>query len=155
FACLVMGWPGAILGAIIGWFVQGWIGVVLGIIVGSVTWVAVGLTRHYVAFRRRFLRQRQNASNMSTDQLLRIAADPTSPDLGFAIGELDRRGIEALPSLESLFALVTSENSNRRGLGLSLLGACYPDLSAKLPPGSSSMDAPEVWCTRVVALKEQ
>jgi hypothetical protein len=91
---------------------------------------------------------------LSTEQLRDIAADPMSRDLGFAIGELDRRGIEARPSLESLLALLTSPNSNRRGLGLSLLAGCYPSVVEQFGLGCSSADAPEVWQARIAALRD-
>src|SRR5262249_31324538 len=97
-------------------------------------------------------RRVENASKLSTEQLCTIAGDPTSPDLGFALIELDRRGVEARPSLESVLALLTSSQSNRRGLGVSLLHALYPSVAAKLPRGSSNADGPDVWRGRITGL---
>jgi hypothetical protein len=116
----------------------------------DVVW-AIG---HYIVVRARIRRRVQSASKLSVEQLYRITEDPTSPDLGFALSELDRRGIEARPSLESVLALLTSSHSNRRGLGLSLLHALYPSVAAKLPRESSNADGPDVWRERLNGLSE-
>ena len=143
FACCMLGWRfGGCLGAIAG--------VAVGCIFAIVAWGAM-----YFQTRRRELQRRQRAvSALSTETLREIAADPTLPDLCFAIGELDRRGVEAGPSLQSLFSLLTSANSNHRGLGLSLLMAFYPQVWSKIPVGSSNMDAAEVWRSRIAALDD-
>ena len=91
---------------------------------------------------------------LPTERLREIAADPIDPDLGFAIGELERRGIEEKPSLQSLFGLLTSANSNRRGYGMSLLMALYPEVWSKVAVDSSNLDAPEVWRSRIAALDD-
>ncbi len=72
--------------------------------------------------------------------------------MGFAISELDRRGIVALPSLESILDLVQSPDSNQRGRAIGLLGAIYPTIFARLPKGSSNLDTPEVWRDRLRAM---
>jgi hypothetical protein len=95
------------------------------------------------------------ASQTPTDQLLIIAAEPTSPDLGIALMELDRRGLAARPSLQSLFPLLTSSDSNRRGLGMTLLHALYPSVFARLPSNVSNADGPDVWRARLAALDDQ
>jgi hypothetical protein len=107
---------------------------------------------HSVNFGRRLDKRIRDVAALTTEQLEKIASDPTSPDLGFAIAELSRRGTSAQPSLESLFELITSADSNRRGLGLSLLFALYPSVFEKIPLGTSSADPPEIWRGRIEAL---
>lgn len=154
FMCFAIGWPGAVFGAIFGWLAGGWLGAVLGFIVGPVAWTVLWAIGHYIVLRTRLRRRLEKVSKLSTEQLCRIAEEPTSPDLGFALSELDRRGIEARPSLESLLALLASSHSNRRGLGLSLLHSFYPSVAAKLPRGSSNMDGPDIWRQRLAGLSD-
>ena len=150
--CFAIGWPGAVLGAFFGWLVAGWLGAVLGFATGPVAWTVVWAIGYYIVVGTRTRRRLDTVRHLSTEQLCRIAEEPTSPNLGFALGELERRGVEAHPSLESLLALLTSSQSNRRGLGLSLLLALYPSAAAKLPPGSSNADGPDVWRERLAGL---
>jgi hypothetical protein len=152
--CFAVGWPGAVLGVFFGWLAGGWLGAVLGFVAGPVVWTAVWVIGHWIGMSRRINRQLEKVAKLPTEQLCRIAEDPTSPDLGFALGELGRRGIEARPSLESLLALLTSVQSSRRGLGLSLLHALYPSVAAKLPMGSSNAEGPDVWRQRLAGLRE-
>ena len=152
FVCFAIGWPGAVFGAIFGWIVGGWLGVLLGLFAGAIAWTIVWAIAHYIVARARVQRRVEGAAKLSTEQLCRIAEVPTSPDLGFALSELDRRGIEARPSLDSVLALLTSSHSNRRGLGLTLLHALYPSVAAKLPRGSSNADGPDVWRERLAGL---
>jgi hypothetical protein len=71
--------------------------------------------------------------------------------MGFAASELARRGIEARPSFDSLCSLLTSENADRRGLGLSLMSALYPSVAETFPEGCSNAEPPEVWRERVAS----
>jgi hypothetical protein len=154
FMCFAIGWPGAVFGVILGWIAGGWLGALLGLFAGTVAWTVVWAIGHYAVARARIRRRVERASRLSTEQLGRVAEDPTSPDLGFALSELGRRGIEARPSLESVLALLTSSQSNRRGLGLSLLHGLYPSVAAKLPRGSANADGPDVWRERLAGLSE-
>ncbi|HXI73113.1 MAG TPA: hypothetical protein VNN22_22465 [Verrucomicrobiae bacterium] len=132
-------WPGAITGFGI------------GCAIGLFSWMAI-----YYFLRKKQLQQRsQEISGLSDEQLKKIAADPANRDIGFAIGELERRGIKNIrPTVQSLFDLLTSDNANKRALGFSQLFAIYPDTFAKIvKEGSSSSDAPEVWRERISALR--
>lgn len=154
FVCLYMGLPGAVLGAVIGWLSAGWFGLVVGLLTGPVGWMVLWALKCYVAVRSRLQRQLRRMSELSTDELCRIAKEPTSPDLGIALMELDRRGVDApSPSLESLLALLTSSDSNRRGLGMSLLVAFYPSVISVLPEGCSNQEPPEIWRERIAAIR--
>jgi hypothetical protein len=138
----------------LGWRFGGWVGAVAGAAVGCgaaiIIWGAIYYQTGLVSLQRR----QRAVSALATERLREIAADPTSRDLGFAIGELARRGVEAGPSLESLFDLLRSADSDRRGQGMSLLMALYPQVGSKLPLGSSNMDTVEVWRTRIAALED-
>ena len=154
FISLATGWPGAVVGAITGWLLAGWPGLVLGLVAGPVVWLILWGIRSYIAARLRFERRYRWVSKLSTEQPCMIASEPTSADLGVALMELDRRGVEARPSLESLLPLLTSPNQNRRGLGMSLLLGLYPSVLARLPSGASNANAPEVWRERLAALDD-
>src|SRR5229473_7074003 len=137
-----------VVGPIIGWVIAGWLGALVGLLSGCVAWPILWVALTFYFMRLSLKRQRQRVAKLSTEELCQIATNPTSRDMGLAIMELDRRGVEApLPSLESLIALLTSENSNRRGLGMSMLTAFYP--SMKMQSGWSNIDPPEVWRERI------
>ncbi|MBC7784216.1 MAG: hypothetical protein H7144_10280 [Burkholderiales bacterium] len=111
----------------------------------------------------RLRRRRAVVSRLSTDDLTRLLddparlrahlADPTSYDLGIAIEELARRGIDARPSPEELLAMLTSADNRQYYRGVLLFHAAYPDYGAP-PPGDgwSSGDPPEAWRERVARI---
>jgi hypothetical protein len=138
---------------IIGWHFASWMGVIIGFVIGCLMAVILWGTGYYFLAKARIRKQRLRISTLPTEQLQKIAIDPTSPDLGVAIGELERRGFKKIrPSLESLFELITSTDRNKWGLGLGLLFAMYPSACAKIAKeGSSSSDEPEVWRERIAA----
>ncbi len=138
---------------LLGWRFGGWLGAVAGVFFGCGAAVAAWVVIYYFTFQRRLQRRRDRVAQLANDLLLEIAANPASPDLGFAIGELARRGVEAVPPLSSLFELLTSADSNRRGLGMSLMMALYPQVWSKVSLGSSNLDAPEVWRSRLEAFQ--
>jgi hypothetical protein len=143
-----------LLGCWLGWRLGGWLGAVAGALVGCGAAIAIWLSILGLTFDLHLQRRLRAMAALSTERLREIAADPTSQDLGFAIGELARRGVEAVPPLESLLGLLTSADSNRCGLGMSLLMACYPHVWSKFPGGSSNMDPAEVWRSRIAALED-
>jgi hypothetical protein len=77
-------------------------------------------------------------------------ADPTSFDLGLASEELERRGVDARPSPEALFELLTSADDRQCRMGMLLFHAAYP---AQAVPARgewwSNGDAPEAWRARL------
>jgi hypothetical protein len=79
--------------------------------------------------------------------------DPTSFDLRLAIEELERRGVEARPSPEALFNLLTSGDDRQCLRGMLLFHAAYPACGGA--PASecwSSEDPPEAWRARLARI---
>jgi hypothetical protein len=137
---------------VIGWYLAHWLGAIIGFVIGC----PLALITYYFLRKSQIRKRKLEISSYSDEQLKTIAVDPASRDLGYAIAELERRGIENIrPSMDSLFELLTSPNANRRALGFSYLSIMYPTASAKIvKEGSSSSDAPEVWRERITAFKE-
>lgn len=108
-------------------------------------------------------RRRAVLSRLSTDALAGLLedparlkahlAEPTSHDLGMAIRELARRGVDARPSADDLLALLTSADHRRYYRGVLLFHAAYPEQGAP-PPGEgwSNSDPPEAWRARVARI---
>ena len=135
-----------------GWFGAGWLGAVIGIFAGFIAACAAWCIGYYIALGWFFRGRQREMSLKTSDQLREITLDPASPDLAFAISELERRGIVALPSLESILDLLQLPDSNQRGLAIGLLGAFYPTICARLAKGSSNLDTPDAWCDRLRAM---
>jgi hypothetical protein len=89
---------------------------------------------------------------LSNDQLIEIMRTPTHRDSQFALVELMKRGVDARPTKEQLFGMLTSGNPNLCGTAMTNLGMFYPEFS--LPEGSSNLDPPEVWRTRIEAFQD-
>lgn len=140
---------------ILGWRFGGWLGMAGGVIVGLLLAVVAWGGVYYVAFSHRLRRKRAAVSKLSTDTLKGIVADPASGELGFAMEELQSRGVQARPSVESLCSLLLAADSNRRGLAMSLFHAMYPKLWARVAGDGhwSNMDPPEVWEARVTRIR--
>jgi len=144
-------WAIIICISILGWHWGGWLGFIgggaVGLVLAVVTWYAF----YYLAFSRRLRRRHLEVSKLSTDVLKEIVANAKSPDLGFAMGELNKRGFDARPSVESLCSLLLAGDSNSRGFGMVLLQATYPDLWHRFVFAErwSNLDPPDVWRERV------
>jgi hypothetical protein len=136
----------------LGWYLAHWFGAIIGFVIGF----PLALIIYYFLRKNQIKNRKLEISRLSDEQLKTIAVDPTSRDLGYAIAELERRGIKNIrPSMDSLFELLTSPNANRRALGFSYLSIMYPTAFAKIAKkDSSSGDAPEVWRERITAFKE-
>ncbi len=145
-------WLLPIVLAVLGWHWIGWLGVPPGLVLGYVAANVVWVTQRVSTFRTRLTERRRRAAELSSEELRAIASDPTAPEMAFAIGELDKRGIHVRPSLESLLALLTSPEAGRRILGMTLMFGIYPEVFAKIGQGSSSADPPDVWRARIAAL---
>ena len=137
-----------------GWHFARWIGMLAGGVIGCVAAIVIWGTVYYVAASTRLNRRLRDTAEMPTERLLQLAVDPTAQNMAFAISALQKRGIDARPSLEPLCELLTSPESNRRGLGMGLLFGMYPDFWAKIAKGSSSNDPPEVWRSRLAAVRD-
>lgn len=79
--------------------------------------------------------------------------DPTSYDLGLAIEELARRGVDARPAPKELLELLTSDDPWRVYRGMFLFHAAYPAYGV---PSSGEVwgsdEPPEVWRARVARI---
>ena len=136
---------------IVGWYLARWSGAINGFVIGCLIAIISWTTGYYFLRKTHIQKRRLEISNFSDEQLKAIAVDPTSRDLGYAIAELERRGLKNIrPSMKSLLDLLTSPNANRRALGYSHLFIMYPTAFAKIAKeDSSSGDAPEVWRERI------
>jgi hypothetical protein len=140
--------------AALGWRIDHWVGMFAGVLLGCILALVIWGSVYYCLLSARLKRQMQNAAKLPTERLIELAEDPTSREMAFAMGELQKRGIDARPTRQSLCELLTSPQSNRRGLGMSLLFGMYPDFWAKISEGSSSGDPPEVWRSRLAAVRD-
>lgn len=144
--------------AVTGLVVQGWTGMflwpltLLGIflvlgILGLVLDVVVSVCRVRTRTRRIEARLRL----LPDEQLCELMRTPTHPDSQFAMIELMRRGVEARPTKEQVFSMLTSGNSNQCIDAMTILEVFYPELS--IPEGASNIDPPEMWQPRVQAMR--
>jgi hypothetical protein len=120
--------------------------------------VVVGLTSFIVRLALSILghqahmrRIRTRLSALPAEQLREIMETPTHPDSQFALVELMRRGIDAHPTKEQLFGMLTSGNPTLCGHAMANLQVFYPELP--LPDGASNLDPPELWRPRVEAFR--
>lgn len=110
-------------------------------------WVLLFIRRH--GARLRVINDRLRP--LPDDQLIEIMRTPTHPDSQFALVELMRRGVNARPTKDQLFGMLTSGNPGLCGTAMTNLGMFYPEFS--LPEGSSNLDPPEVWRSRIDAFQ--
>jgi hypothetical protein len=111
---------------------------------------ALFLLQLWLLIRRHRARVRaikNRLSPLSNEQLTEIMRTPTHPDSQFALVELMKRGVDAKPTKDQLFDMLTSGNPRLCGTAMTHLGIFYPELT--LPEGSSNLDSPEVWRSRV------
>jgi hypothetical protein len=140
--------------SIVGWNLARWTGAAIGFFIGCLIAVVSWAIAYYHLRKMQRRKRMAEISALSDEQLKKIAVDPTSRDFGYAIPELNRRGINIRPSVETLFELLTSSNPNRRAIGYSNLAIMYPTTFEKVAKqDSSSADTPEVWRERIAAFK--
>lgn len=137
-----------------GFAVKGWIGIFAWplalcalIAVVGIAWFILHLAFLILRDRVRWRRIRARIRPLSTEQLREIMQTPTHPDSQFALAELMRRGVPARPTKDQLFAMLTSGNPVLCGHAMANLQIFYPELA--LPKGSSNLDPPELWQSRV------
>ena len=131
----------------------GWLGVPIFYIAAIALAMTLGLCwvcAYMFVFGKRFKRARVRMSELSTDRLMSITANPSDPAFGLAYWELDDRGVDGRPSKERLFAMLTSGDSVQCGKAMVFL-AMYPEV--QLPLGSLSADPPEVWRSRIETME--
>jgi hypothetical protein len=144
-----------IMSAVVGWFLGHWSGVAIGFFIGCAIGVLAWAAIYFVLAKSRRTKRFSEIASLSDEDLKKIGVDPTHHDFGYAIMELDRRGITVRPSIKTLFELLLSPNPNRRAIGYSNLGIMYPKVFKKfVGEGTSSSDSPEVWQQRITAFKE-
>jgi hypothetical protein len=139
------------LGAV-GWRMGRWLGMVGGIFLGLILAVVFWARMYMLVFRSKLERRRGEMEKLSTEELTKIAADPKAREMAFAIGALDKRGIQVRPSLESLCELLVSPNQNMRRHAMTVMFGIYPEEFSKIGEGSSSEDSAEMWRKRVAKL---
>lgn len=143
-----------ITSAAVGWFFARWSGIAIGFFIGCLIGVLAWAVVYFVLAKSRRTKLFSEIASLSDEDLKMIAVDPTHRNFGYAIMELDRRGITVRPSIETLLELLTSSNPNRRAIGYSNLGIIYPMVFEKLAgEGTSSSDSPEVWQQRIAVFK--
>jgi hypothetical protein len=142
-----------------GYAVQGSLGLMLWplelfgtFLVLAVAWFFVDLVITYARHRARINQIWSRVRPMKSEQLRELIKTPSHPDSGFARVELMKRGLDARPPKEQLFGMLTSGNAALCGQAITYLHIFYPELHAQLL-GSSNLDAPELWQTRVAALR--
>jgi hypothetical protein len=121
------------------------------VLVAGVAAFVLRLVLFTVGARGRIHRMQARVGGFSTEQLREIMQTPTHPDSQFALAELMRRGVDARPSKEQLFGMLTSGNPTLCGHAMANLQVFYPELS--LPDGASNLDPPELWRPRVEAFR--
>jgi hypothetical protein len=144
-------WLAPVVFAVVGWIVWWWPGIALGFVVGSLISLTFWTVGYYKMRSRRLRDQLNRIRAVDTEQLMEIARDLLHPDFSMALSELDRRGVCATPSRDSILALLTSNDGRIRGLGMCYLSAFYPQI--QLPQGCSNMDPPDVWQERVASIQ--
>jgi hypothetical protein len=88
---------------------------------------------------------------LSTDDLQGLMQTPKHPDSQFALAELMRRGVDARPTKEQLFSMLTSGDPWLCMHAMTNLEVFYPELP--IPEGATNLDAPDVWQARVELLR--
>jgi hypothetical protein len=83
-----------VISAVLGWRYGGWLGAVGGAVGGCVLAIVVWVAVIYVVVDIRLARWRRTISKRRSATLREIATDPAARGPGFAIGELDQRGID-------------------------------------------------------------
>jgi hypothetical protein len=98
-------------------------------------------------FKVRLNDMRERMRLLSKEQLAEIMRTPTHPDSQFALAELMRRGVDARPTKDQLFGMLTSGNPVLCGHAMANLQIFYPKLV--IPNGASNQDSPELWRSRI------
>jgi hypothetical protein len=112
--------------------------------------VIVPITLHILKFKTHLDRETAAVSGLNNDKLIELASDPTSKRMPFAMSELEKRGIRAIPSLSSICDMLISDSASNRGTAMTLLGTLYPDVwSRTSKEGWSNRDSKEIWQSRV------
>ncbi len=144
--------------AVAGFAVQGWLGVLvwpLGLcgLLAALTMIrlVVNVLTGVRRTRARVAGIQGRLRLLSTDQLCVLMRTPSHPDSQLALVELMQRGVDVRPTKEQLFDLLTSGNPRLCMDAMTNLEMFYPEFP--IPEGASNLDAPEIWRSRVEALR--
>jgi hypothetical protein len=144
----------------VGFAFQGWggalfwpLGLCASVLLLGITWfvidLAITFSRHRAEVRRIWDRVRP----LSTERLRELIGNPSHKDSGFARVELMRRGVDVRPPKEQLFGMLTSGDTAMCGQAMAYLHMFYPEMNGLIPTGSSNQDPPELWQSRIAALR--
>jgi hypothetical protein len=111
--------------------------------------IVLGIRR----FKRHLHGVDERLKPLSDEQLFEIMRTPTHRDSQFALAELRRRGVDARPTKEQLFGMLTSGSPILCGHAMANLQIFYPELV--IPDGASNRDAPELWQSRIEAFRRE
>jgi hypothetical protein len=144
-----------------GFAVQGWPGIFLwplalcGIAIDVlVVWFVLDLVITCFRYQSRVRSIQARVRPLTADQLSELISAPSHPDSAFARAELMRRGLDARPPKEQLFGMLTSGNSAQCGQAMTYMQIFYPEMCAQIAKGSSNLDSPESWQSRIAALRD-
>src|SRR5579871_4264287 len=122
------------------------------VVLAGIAWI---ILRVIVRIRRTRGRVRvieERLRPLSNEQLTEIMRTPKHPDSQFALVELMKRGVDARPTKEQLFGMLTSGDPKLCGDAIANLQIFYPEVV--IPEGASNLDAVELWRSRVEALRQ-
>ena len=133
-----------------GFALQGWDGAFA--VIGLCAFVVVAGIALFILRAARRTRSRldsiqERLGPLSDEQLFEIMRTPTHRDSQFALVELKRRGVDARPTKDQLFGMLTSGNPMSCAHAMANLQVFYPELV--VPNGASNQDPPDVWRSRV------
>jgi hypothetical protein len=140
--------------------VRGWTGALLWpmLLCVTITLISVPLffLGVYVSFRRRHSKLTQakhRLRQLSTDALRGLIAEPMQKDAALARVVLMERDVDARPPKQQLFAMLTSGNPAACAQAMVYMQVFYSEMFNRLPKGTSNLDSPEIWQTRIAALR--
>lgn len=140
--------------AFMGFALQGWGGIFA--LIGICTFVVIAgialfIFRVYRRTKSRLDGIQARLGPLSEEQLLEIMRTPTHPDSQFALVELRRRGVDARPTKDQLFGMLTSGNPSLCAHAMANLQVFYPEFV--IPNGASNQDPPQMWKARIEAFR--
>ncbi|HVM62256.1 MAG TPA: hypothetical protein VMV72_15460 [Verrucomicrobiae bacterium] len=122
------------------------------VVVALIAWFIIHLAITVRRAKVRLNAVRERLRPLPDTQLIEIMRTPTHPDSQFALAELMRRGVDARPTKDQLFDMLTSGNPALCGQAMTNLQVFYPELP--IPDGASNLDPPDLWRSRIEAFRQ-
>ncbi len=122
------------------------------VVLAGIAWFILGVIVRLQRTRGRVRIIQERLRPLSNEQLTEIMRTPKHPDSQFALVELMKRGVDARPTKEQLFGMLTSGNPKLCGDAIANLQIFYPEVV--IPEGASNLDTVEVWQSRVEVLRQ-